>query len=103
MEIEENERPPPLLLKLFVAGSMPGGQRALENLPGLREALGVLGYRIEVVDSLEQPEEADAAGIIVMPTLLDNNAAPARRLVCDLGDVARIVEFFRDSGGGGKR
>lgn len=103
MEIEENERPPPLLLKLFVAGSMPGGQRALENLPSLREALGALGYCIEVVDSLERPGEADAAGIIVMPTLLDGNAAPARKLVCDLGDIARIVEFFRGSRGDGKR
>lgn len=103
MQRQDNERPPPLVLKLFVTGSMPGGQRALENLPRLRAALDALGYCIEVIDSLERPEEVDAAGIVVMPMLLDENVVPARRLVCDLGDVAQIVEFFQSSGGDGER
>lgn len=103
MQSKEDRRPPPQLLKLFVAASMPGGQWALENLPRLREALGALGYCIEVVDSLERREEAEAAGIIIMPTLLDSSVVPALRLVCDLGDIARIVEFFRNSGGEGER
>lgn len=103
MEPDGKESQPPLLLKLFVAGSMPGGQQALDNLPRLRAALGAIGYCIEVVDSFERSEEADAADIIVMPTLLDGSVAPARRLVCDLGDVARIIEFLQGAGGDGER
>lgn len=98
METDEKERPSPAVLKLFVSGSMPGGRRALENLLRSRDVLGTVGYSIEVVDSLERPGEADAAGIMVMPTLSDESAVPVRRLVCDLSDIAWVVEFFSGSG-----
>lgn len=84
----------PIPLRLYVTGGMPGGRRALKSLPELMEALADLGFQIEIVDILEKPDEASAAGIVVTPTLSDESVTPPRRMIGDFGDIARIVEFF---------
>lgn len=85
---------PPIFLRLFVTGGMPGGKRALKSLPDLMAALADLGFQIEIVDILDRPEEASAAGIVVTPTLSDESVTPPRRMIGDFGDIARIVGFF---------
>ncbi|MCR5879206.1 circadian clock KaiB family protein [Phenylobacterium sp. J367] len=80
-------------LHLFIAGETPGAERALAQRARLIEALGP-GVAIEIVDILQSPAKAEAAGVIATPTLSDESRTPPRRIVGDLSDAAKVIEFF---------
>jgi circadian clock protein KaiB len=52
------------------------------------------GINIEEVDVLAQPAFAEAAGILATPTLSDDTLSPPRRVVGDLGDIDRVIQFL---------
>lgn len=80
-------------LRLYVAGDTPGARRARRSRLELIEALhGKVA--IEVVDIIDRPDEAEKAGILATPTLSDESVVPPRRLVGDISDVSRVLEFF---------
>lgn len=85
--------PHPLRLRLYVAGETPSARRALESR---RKLIAATAGRltVEIVDILAQPGEAEAAGILATPTLADESRDPARRMIGDLGDVGRVLDFF---------
>lgn len=81
------------LLRLFVAGTANSAASALANRRRLIDALkGTI--EIEVIDILERPGEAEAAGILATPTLSDDAVYPPRRLIGDLSDIDRVLQFF---------
>lgn len=80
-------------LRLFVAGTANSAASALESRRRLVEALKGM-IEIEVVDILERPGEAEAAGILATPTLSDDTVYPPRRLIGDLSDIDRVLQFF---------
>ncbi|MGK9055485.1 circadian clock KaiB family protein [Neorhizobium petrolearium] len=80
-------------LRLYVAGGTPGARRALESRKALIKA--VAGEMdIEIIDILERPDLAEAAGILATPTLSDESVNPPRRMVGDISDTAQVLEFF---------
>lgn len=81
------------MLLLYVAGTSPSAQRALENRQRLLDATGG-ELAVEVIDILARPAEAEAAGILATPTLSDDSCSPARRLIGDLGDIDQVLAFF---------
>lgn len=93
------EQPPArqLRLRLYVAGDSFGTRRALESRRRLLEAPGSR-LVIEIVDILDDHREAKRANILVTPTLSDDATAPPRRLVGDLDDVVRVLDFFGIAG-----
>jgi circadian clock protein KaiB len=79
------------LLKLYVTGRSPRSDRALANLRRIcADALGD-GYDLEVVDVLEQPQQAERDRILVTPTLIRLAPPPPRRVLGDLSDSARVL------------
>lgn len=80
-------------LRLYVAGETPSARRALAGRARLIEATAG-EIQIEVVDILERPEIAEAAGILATPTLSDDSVHPPRRLVGDIGDIEQVLAFF---------
>jgi circadian clock protein KaiB len=85
--------PPELRLLLFIAGDTLGAQRALDQQARLLDALGP-GIDIEVIDILASPERAEAAGVLATPTLSNESCKPPRRIVGDLSDVVKVIEFL---------
>ena len=79
------------LLRLYVAGQSPKSLRALVNLKRLCEESLEGRYEIEVVDLVEQPERAQADGIIAIPTLVRRLPVPMRKAIGDLSDTARVL------------
>ncbi|WP_377355231.1 circadian clock KaiB family protein [Phenylobacterium terrae] len=76
-----------------MAGDSAGARRARENLQRLRTHLPA-GSAVEVVDVLVEPGLAEAAGILATPTLSDDGHDPPRRIVGDLSDLDRVMDFF---------
>ena len=79
-------------LNLYIAGETPATFRARTHCRALQSA--VSGIDIEEVDVLAQPAFAEAAGILATPTLSDDTLSPPRRVVGDLGDIDRVIQFL---------
>lgn len=82
------------LLRLYIAGNSASSRRAQQNLERLRASLGTHGWDVDVIDVLERPDLAERARIIATPTLSHEDTARTRRIVGDLGDTARVLEFL---------
>ncbi len=60
----------------------------------LRQHMGAGAWKIEIIDVLTNPELAEQAGILATPTLSYENGIRPRRIVGDLSDTKRVLEFL---------
>jgi circadian clock protein KaiB len=81
------------VLRLYVAGTSASARRAERQLADLRSQTK-LEWKVEVVDVLERPEVAEKAGILATPTLAYEHPERSRRVVGDLGDARKVLEFL---------
>jgi circadian clock protein KaiB len=81
------------VLRLYVAGTSATARRAEKQLVDIR-ALINSEWKVEVIDVLERPELAEKAGILATPTLAYEHSERSRRIVGDLGDAKRVLEFL---------
>jgi circadian clock protein KaiB len=48
-------------------------------------------YDLDVIDVLERPQAAEDARILATPTLVKELPLPARRIIGDLSDIAKVL------------
>ena len=60
----------------------------------LRKYMNAGAWKIEIIDVLARPELAERAGILATPTLSYEHETRPRRIVGDLSDTRRILEFL---------
>lgn len=60
----------------------------------LRKFMNAGAWKIEIIDVLARPELAEQAGILATPTLTYENQGRPRRVVGDLSDTRRVLEFL---------
>jgi len=78
-------------LCVYVTGSSPKGQRAIDNLLSACEEHLPGRYTVEIVDVLKNPTRAAADQILAAPTVIRRFPAPIRVLVGDLSDNDRLL------------
>jgi circadian clock protein KaiB len=84
-----------LLLRLYIAGPSATSRRAEQNLRRLRDvAQAHKGMEVEIIDVLKNPELAEQAAIIATPTLAFEHPIRPRRIIGDLSDVERVLDFL---------
>ena len=83
-----------LVLRLYIAGNSTSSRRAEQNLHGLKASLKTDAWRVETIDVLRSPELAEQAGVIATPTLYYEYSGRSRRIIGDLSDKKRILEFL---------
>jgi circadian clock protein KaiB len=79
------------LLKLYVTGTTPASQRAIERVRTVCEEHLQGRYRLDVIDIYQLPALAKDEQIIATPTLIKVLPAPLRRFIGDLSRVERIL------------
>jgi len=79
------------VLRLYVAGMTPTGERALANLEQIADEHLAEKYQIEVIDLLEQPALAEGEKIFAVPTLVRELPPPLRKIVGDLSDTEKVL------------
>jgi len=84
-------RPKAWNLQLFVAGQTPKSIRAFANLKVICEQHLKGGYRIEVIDLLENPHMARGNQIVALPTLVVKLPQPVRQIIGDLSNTDRVL------------
>jgi circadian clock protein KaiB len=90
-KIEHSDAPSEqYLLRLYVAGTNTQSMRAIANIKKICEMYLKDCYTLEVIDLYQQPERANLAQIIAIPTLVRENPLPIRRIIGDLADVSQV-------------
>ncbi len=85
---------PPVLLRLFVTGNSQRSLRAVEGVEGMCKQYLGNGVKLEVIDVIEKPDEAEREKILATPTLIRQLPSPPRRLVGDMGEPERVIQLL---------
>lgn len=82
------------VLRLYIAGNSASSRLAEQNLQRMLAVIKSEGWDVEIIDVLTKPELAEEAGIIATPTLSYEHSVRPRRIVGDLSDAKRVLEFL---------
>lgn len=82
------------VLRLYIAGNSASSRRAEQNLQHILAAIKSEGGDVEIVDVLTKPDLAEKAGVIATPTLSYEHSVRPRRIIGDLSDAKRVLEFL---------
>ena len=87
------QRPPQAyVFRLFVAGMTARSTRAVANIRAICEEHFPGAYDLEVINLYEQPSLATGEQIIAAPTCVKELPLPARRVIGDMSNSARVLE-----------
>lgn len=78
-------------LKLYITGRSPRSQEAIDNLRGLLETEFPDSYELEIIDVLEDPQQAEEHKVLATPTLIKELPPPVRRVIGDLSDRHQVL------------
>ena len=79
------------LLTLYVTGTSPRTQTAIDNLNRICSEELAGRYELEIVDVLEHPQRAEDERILATPTLIKELPPPLRRVIGDLSDKEKVL------------
>ena len=82
----------PFLLRLYVTDATPKSARAIVNARRLLDEHLRDRYTLEILNIAEHVAQATADQIVCAPTLLRVAPLPARRIIGDMSDVARVLK-----------
>lgn len=80
-----------VVLRLYIVGGAPNSVQAVANLEAICQEHLKHGYKLEVVDVLEQPQRAMAEGVLVTPSLAKLSPRPSANIVGNLSDRNKVV------------
>jgi len=79
-------------LKLYVTGKTQRSEKAIQMLKEVcRNKLDLDDYQLDVIDVLDDPQEAEKDRILATPTLIRKKPPPVRRIIGDLADVEKVL------------
>jgi circadian clock protein KaiB len=78
-------------LRLYIAGQTRKSITALANLRRLCEQHLAGQYRIEIIDLLQHPDQAQRDQILAIPTLVRRLPEPIKRIIGDLSNSERVL------------
>jgi circadian clock protein KaiB len=78
-------------LRLYIAGQTRKSIIALANLRRLCEEHLAGQYRIEIIDLMEHPDQAQRDQILAIPTLVRRLPEPIKRIIGDLSNSERVL------------
>jgi circadian clock protein KaiB len=83
-----------VVLRLFVTGTSQRSLRARDAVEHMCRNFRDGAVRVDIIDVLEQPEEAECEKILATPTLIRQIPGPPRRLVGDMAEAARVIQLL---------
>jgi circadian clock protein KaiB len=86
------DEPKPYVLRLYVTDATPKSARAIVNARRILEEHLQGQYSLEILSIAEHVAQATQDQIICAPTLLRLAPPPARRIIGDMSDVARVLK-----------
>lgn len=84
--------PKPYVLRLYVTDATPKSARAIVNARRILEEHLRDRYTLEILNIAEHVAQATQDQIVCAPTLLRLAPPPARRIIGDMSDIARVLK-----------
>ncbi len=81
-------------LCLYITGATPNSTRAVRHIKAICEEFLVGRYELRIIDMYQQPELAQQAQIVAVPTLVRQRPLPFRRLIGDLSDRSAVLTIL---------
>ena len=78
-------------LRLYIAGQTRKSIAALTNLRRICDEHLAGRYRVEIIDLMENPHQAQHDQIVAIPTLVRRLPEPIRRIIGDLSNSERVL------------
>jgi len=78
-------------LCLYVAGQTPNSVRAIANLRKICEEHLYGRYELKVIDLYQEPQLAQRAQIVAVPTLIRELPVPIRQIIGDMSNVEHVL------------
>lgn len=85
---------PDFQLTLYVSGKTVRSERTIANLRWMLDEVTGGKYELRICDVLEEPQVAEQDKVLATPTLILTSSRPARRIVGDLSDTARVLPYL---------
>lgn len=79
------------VLRLYVSGATFKSMQAISNIRKICEQNLKGRFELEVIDTYQKPEMAQADQIVALPTLIKELPPPLRRVIGDLSDADRVM------------
>lgn len=90
-EAGKPEKPPSLVLRLYIANSTPRSQLARTNLQTLCDRYLERGYQVQIIDIVHDPDAAFRDDILATPTLVRIRPSPQKTLIGSLSNSASVL------------
>ena len=87
-----------VVMALYITDSGPNSVRAVANLESICEEHLQDNYRLEIIDVLQYPLRALAAGIVVTPSLAKLSPLPIATVVGNLSDKSGVLRALGIAG-----
>lgn len=87
-------RSPEFIFRLYVTGATSRSSRAISNARKIFERDLAGRYDLEIIDIYLEPLKAKEHQIVAAPTLVKLSPGPARRVIGDLSDEAKVRRVF---------
>jgi circadian clock protein KaiB len=81
-------------IRLYVSGDTIISRKAKENLARLCEGFPQGAVATRVIDVLAEPGAAEEARILATPTLIYEHPTRPKRIIGDLSDMRRVLDFL---------
>ncbi len=85
-------------LLLYVAGQSTHSMQAIQNLRLICEQHLAGQYELNIIDVLQDPQAAEDARILAVPTLVLLNPPPKRRIVGDMANHRQLMAALNITG-----
>lgn len=80
-----------LHLKLYIAGHSLLSRQAVSNLNQICQTQFGGNYDIEIIDVIQEPQQAELAKITATPTLVKDYPPPLKRLIGDFSQTELVI------------
>jgi len=94
MEKDKGMEEPAVVFRLYISGDTPNSTRALENLKSICQKHLKTKYRIETMDTLDDPLRALSEGVFITPTLVKLVPPPVMKVVGDLNEALGVLAII---------
>jgi circadian clock protein KaiB len=93
-EYEHRNEKEMMILKLFVSGASPNSVRAISNIQTILETYLKDRYTLSIIDIYQEQSLAEREQIIALPLLLRKFPLPERRLIGDMSDTEKVLDYL---------
>lgn len=83
-----------VIMKLYITGQTGRSTQAVKNLKNIISGIDPQSINVEILDTLESPEKAEADKVLATPTLIAVSGDREKRIIGNLSNYKQVLTFL---------